>query len=239
MIGGPRGYGAGGYTDTPLEETLPVDMGVRDRQKQPDVALVVVIDKSGSMDACHCNTFDGGMGGGGRDRRRQEGRHRQGGDPARGLGADRAGRAGRRRLRRGGPLGRQDRAAGRHRGPPGRDRRDHSRTARPTSSPASTRRCSRSRDGHGDAAPHHPAHRRLVQQRPVRRDPGQDEGRRDHALDGRRGRRRQPVPRAARAGTAADGSTPRRTRPRSRTSSSRRRSRSPASRSSRSRSSRS
>jgi uncharacterized membrane protein len=64
MIGGPRSYGAGGYEQTPVEETLPVDMGVRDREKQPDVALVVVIDKSGSMDACHCNTFDGGMGGG-------------------------------------------------------------------------------------------------------------------------------------------------------------------------------
>jgi uncharacterized membrane protein len=66
MVGGPRAYGAGGYTKTPVEETLPVDMGVRDRQKQPDVSLVVVIDKSGSMDACHCNTFDqgGGMGGG-------------------------------------------------------------------------------------------------------------------------------------------------------------------------------
>jgi len=64
MVGGPRSYGAGGYESTPLEETLPVDMGVRDRQKQPDVALVVVIDKSGSMDACHCNTAGGGMGGG-------------------------------------------------------------------------------------------------------------------------------------------------------------------------------
>lgn len=63
-IGGPDSYGAGGYTKTPLEETLPVDMGVRDREKLPDVALVVVIDKSGSMDACHCNTFDGGAGGG-------------------------------------------------------------------------------------------------------------------------------------------------------------------------------
>ncbi len=61
-VGGPDAYGAGGYTKTPLEETLPVDMGVRDREKQPDVALVVVIDKSGSMDACHCNTFDGGGG---------------------------------------------------------------------------------------------------------------------------------------------------------------------------------
>ena len=64
MVGGPRSYGAGGYQDTLLEETLPVDMGVRDREKQPDVALVVVIDKSGSMDACHCNTANGGAGGG-------------------------------------------------------------------------------------------------------------------------------------------------------------------------------
>jgi uncharacterized membrane protein len=65
MIGGPDSYGAGGYQRTALEETLPVDMGVRDRQKQPDVALVVVIDQSGSMDACHCNSFEGGQGGGG------------------------------------------------------------------------------------------------------------------------------------------------------------------------------
>ena len=65
MIGGPESYGAGGYQKTPLEETLPVDMGVRDRQKQPDIALVVVIDQSGSMAACHCNSFNGGMGGAG------------------------------------------------------------------------------------------------------------------------------------------------------------------------------
>jgi uncharacterized membrane protein len=64
MVGGARSFGAGGYQKTPLEEALPVDMGVRDRQKQPDVALVVVIDQSGSMDACHCNTFGGGQGGG-------------------------------------------------------------------------------------------------------------------------------------------------------------------------------
>ncbi|MEZ0240987.1 MAG: VWA domain-containing protein [Chloroflexota bacterium] len=62
MIGGPSSYGAGGYSKTPLEEALPVDMGVRNRQKEPDVALVVVIDKSGSMDACHCNTFNQGGG---------------------------------------------------------------------------------------------------------------------------------------------------------------------------------
>ncbi|MEP7379411.1 MAG: VWA domain-containing protein [Chloroflexota bacterium] len=56
MVGGPNSYGAGGYKRTPLEEALPVDMDVRDRQREPDIALVVVIDKSGSMDACHCNT---------------------------------------------------------------------------------------------------------------------------------------------------------------------------------------
>ncbi|MFH0751560.1 MAG: VWA domain-containing protein [Chloroflexota bacterium] len=58
MIGGTRSYGAGGYRDTPLEAALPVEMRVRNREKQPDVALVVVIDESGSMAACHCNTFD-------------------------------------------------------------------------------------------------------------------------------------------------------------------------------------
>jgi uncharacterized membrane protein/uncharacterized protein YegL len=62
MIGGPEAFGAGGYAKTPMEETLPVDMGVRNRQKEPDIALVVVIDKSGSMAACHCNTFDRGSG---------------------------------------------------------------------------------------------------------------------------------------------------------------------------------
>ncbi|HEX8940246.1 MAG TPA: VWA domain-containing protein [Candidatus Limnocylindrales bacterium] len=56
MVGGPHTFAAGGYRDSPLEEALPVEMGVRDRTKRPDVALVVVIDKSGSMDACHCNS---------------------------------------------------------------------------------------------------------------------------------------------------------------------------------------
>jgi secreted protein with Ig-like and vWFA domain len=56
MVGGPDSYGAGGYRQTPIEEALPVDMDVRNRQTQPDVALVVVSDESGSMAACHCNT---------------------------------------------------------------------------------------------------------------------------------------------------------------------------------------
>ncbi|HEY7598815.1 MAG TPA: glutamine amidotransferase, partial [Candidatus Limnocylindrales bacterium] len=56
MLGGEDSFGAGGYKNTAVEATLPVDMDVRDRDRQPDIALVVVIDKSGSMDACHCNT---------------------------------------------------------------------------------------------------------------------------------------------------------------------------------------
>jgi uncharacterized membrane protein len=62
MVGGERSYGAGGYTKTPIEETLPVQMDVRDRTREPDVALVVVIDKSGSMAACHCNTANRDIG---------------------------------------------------------------------------------------------------------------------------------------------------------------------------------
>ena len=171
MVGGPRAYGAGGYTETPLEETLPVDMGVRDRQKQPDVALVVVIDKSGSMDACHCNSFEGGMGGGGAHPGRQEDRHRQGGDPARRGGAHRAGRVRRRRVRQHGALGRPDGAARR------RDATSQSQLNAITPDGQTNifagldQAVQSLKDAEGDPAPHHPAHRRLVQQRAVRRDP--------------------------------------------------------------------
>ena len=54
MIGGDRGFGVGGYSRTPIEAALPVDMEVKDKQRRPDIALVLVIDKSGSMAACHC-----------------------------------------------------------------------------------------------------------------------------------------------------------------------------------------
>lgn len=54
MLGGRDSYGAGGYLDTPLEETLPVYMTVRDRERSPEVAMVAVVDKSGSMADCHC-----------------------------------------------------------------------------------------------------------------------------------------------------------------------------------------
>jgi uncharacterized membrane protein len=54
MLGGRDSFGAGGYLDTPLEETLPVYMTVRDRERSPDVAMVAVVDQSGSMADCHC-----------------------------------------------------------------------------------------------------------------------------------------------------------------------------------------
>ncbi|MDY7077641.1 MAG: VWA domain-containing protein [Chloroflexota bacterium] len=58
MVGGGQGYGAGGYLRTPLEKALPVDMDVRSRTKEPNVALVLAVDKSGSMGRCHCNDPD-------------------------------------------------------------------------------------------------------------------------------------------------------------------------------------
>ncbi len=49
VIGGERAYGPGGYAGTPLEETLPVRMELRNGVINPPVSLVFVIDKSGSM----------------------------------------------------------------------------------------------------------------------------------------------------------------------------------------------
>ncbi|WP_129671374.1 VWA domain-containing protein [Candidatus Chloroploca sp. Khr17] len=58
MIGGGDSFGVGGYGRTPIEETMPVYMDVRNREERPDLAMVFVIDKSGSMDACHCSSPD-------------------------------------------------------------------------------------------------------------------------------------------------------------------------------------
>ncbi|HEY0735513.1 MAG TPA: VWA domain-containing protein [Herpetosiphonaceae bacterium] len=49
MVGGADSYAAGGYLDTPVETALPVTMRTRGVKVQPDVALVLVIDRSGSM----------------------------------------------------------------------------------------------------------------------------------------------------------------------------------------------
>ncbi len=58
MIGGEDSFGVGGYGRTAVEEALPVYMDVRNRELRPDLAIVFVIDKSGSMDACHCANPD-------------------------------------------------------------------------------------------------------------------------------------------------------------------------------------
>ena len=50
-VGGPHAYGVGGWYDTQLEQMLPVEMEVQDQERFPPMAIVVVIDKSGSMSA--------------------------------------------------------------------------------------------------------------------------------------------------------------------------------------------
>jgi Mg-chelatase subunit ChlD len=50
-VGGEESYGVGGYFRTPLEETLPVEMSIKDKERMPPLAIVFVIDRSGSMDS--------------------------------------------------------------------------------------------------------------------------------------------------------------------------------------------
>lgn len=51
MLGGENSFGVGGYYRTPIEQMLPVRMEHEDRQDTPTVALLVVLDRSGSMAA--------------------------------------------------------------------------------------------------------------------------------------------------------------------------------------------
>lgn len=50
VVGGEGSYGPGGYFQTPLEETLPVEMTIQDEERLPGMTLLLVIDKSGSME---------------------------------------------------------------------------------------------------------------------------------------------------------------------------------------------
>ena len=49
MIGGENSYGAGGYYKTPIEAALPVDTDVSSSLNIPGLTIVMIIDKSGSM----------------------------------------------------------------------------------------------------------------------------------------------------------------------------------------------
>lgn len=49
MIGGQNSFGLGGYYRTPVEEALPVKMRSEKKKDTPGLAMMLVIDKSGSM----------------------------------------------------------------------------------------------------------------------------------------------------------------------------------------------
>jgi uncharacterized membrane protein len=51
VIGGPHSYGPGGYFETPLEETIPLDSQIKDQKRLPQLTIAFVIDRSGSMGA--------------------------------------------------------------------------------------------------------------------------------------------------------------------------------------------
>ena len=51
LLGGENSYGVGGYFRTPIEQMLPVRMEHNDREELPTVALLIVLDRSGSMSA--------------------------------------------------------------------------------------------------------------------------------------------------------------------------------------------
>lgn len=58
MVGGENAFGAGGYLRTPIEEILPVNMDVKSKELTANLALILAIDKSGSMGRCHCDDPD-------------------------------------------------------------------------------------------------------------------------------------------------------------------------------------
>ena len=51
MLGGENSFGAGGYFRTPVGSLLPVQIEREEREETPVVALLVILDRSGSMSA--------------------------------------------------------------------------------------------------------------------------------------------------------------------------------------------
>lgn len=49
VTGGDNSYGPGGYYKTTLEKLLPVNVDIKPKEEEPNLALMLVIDKSGSM----------------------------------------------------------------------------------------------------------------------------------------------------------------------------------------------
>jgi len=49
MLGGRESFGAGGYKGTPIEPILPVSLELPERLVEPETAVVLVLDNSGSM----------------------------------------------------------------------------------------------------------------------------------------------------------------------------------------------
>ena len=50
LAGGERSFGPGGYDNTRIEELSPVTFDMQRQRDQPSLAIVIVIDRSGSMD---------------------------------------------------------------------------------------------------------------------------------------------------------------------------------------------
>lgn len=50
MTGGQDSFGLGGYFDTPVEKALPVYMDLRNKKETPSLGLMLVVDRSGSME---------------------------------------------------------------------------------------------------------------------------------------------------------------------------------------------
>jgi Ca-activated chloride channel family protein len=51
MLGGEQSFGAGGYFRTPVANLLPLSIEREEREETPVVALLVILDRSGSMSA--------------------------------------------------------------------------------------------------------------------------------------------------------------------------------------------